>query len=133
MTTWKRRWSSFPLVWGRMIMPMSLGCAYWAAYHGWGVLSGRGLGSLLAGPIGDVIGVVSVLTAVLLTAGWWARHMGWMRHGIILTACLLGSTSITIWATAGVGNISAGYNVGWAIMAGLAWLIEVRDARPGRP
>lgn len=133
MTAWARRLSSFPLVCGRMIMPMSLGCAYWAAYNAWVVLTGRGLGTLLDGPIGTVLGAMSLLTAVLLTSGWWWHRMRWMLHGIILTACLLGTTSIAIWATPGVGNISAGYNVGWAVMAALAWLIEVRDARPERP
>lgn len=51
MTAWMRRWSSFPIVWGRMIMPMSLGSAYWALYNGWVVLTNRGLGALLAGPM----------------------------------------------------------------------------------
>lgn len=133
MTVWARRWSDFPLVRGRIVMPMSLGCAWWTAYNAWVVLSGQGLGSLLGGPLGRIIGVMSLATAVLLTAGWWARAMAWMRHGIILTACLLGATSVAVWASPGVGNISGGYNVGWMGMCGLAWLIEVRDARPSRP
>lgn len=132
MTAWARRWSEFPLVFGRMIMPMSVGCAWWALYNGWAVLSGQLIGRLLAGPVGEVIGVVSLVTGVLLCAGWWARYMAWMRAGIILTACLLGSTSAVLVAE-GVGIISAGYNVPWMAMAGLAWLIEVRDTRAARP
>lgn len=114
-------------------MPLSLGCAWWALYNGWVVLTGRGLGMILDGPTGTALGSLSLFAGVLLVAGWWARRLAWMRHGMILVACLLGGTSITLFAESGVGNISAGYNLPWCAAAAGAWLIEVRDARPNRP
>ncbi len=126
-------WRDFPLVWGRVIMPMSLGCAGWTAYNAWVTLAGRGLGSLLSGHIGMLLGGLSAITSVLLVAGWVMHRFDWMRHGILLTACLLGATSITVWSTAGIGNISGGYDIPWLIMCAVAWLIEVRDVQPGRP
>lgn len=126
-------WRDSPLVWGRVIMPMSLGCAGWTAYNAWVILTGQGLGSLLSGPVGMLLGVVSALTSVLLVAGWVMHRSDWMRHGILLTACLLGATSITVWSTSGIGLIGGGYNVPWLAMCAVAWLIEVRDVQPGRP
>ena len=133
MSGWQRRWSEFPLVWGRMIMPLALGCFLWAAYHGWVILTDRGLGKLLDGPVGDIIGLTAVLAAVLLTAGWWARRIHWMQHGLVLVACLLGSTSLVLLAEPGVGSISAGYNLPWAVAVAGSWLIEVRDSTASRP
>lgn len=132
MTTWVRLWREFPLWRGRLVMPMSVGCVMWTAYHGFVILTGQGLGRLLEGPVGDVLGAVSILTALVMTLGWWLRRMDWMQHGMVLTACLLGATTATLWGE-GVGIISGGYNVPWLVMTGLAWLIEVRDPRPGRP
>lgn len=132
MTAWARRWSEFPIVWGRMIMPVALGCAAWTAYNAWVVLTGRGLGTLLDGTTGLAIGLVSAVVSVMLVAGWVLRLGSWMRQGMLLTACLLVATSVTILAETGVGNISAFYNVPWAVLVGTSWLIEVRDKRPER-
>jgi len=125
-------WPSFDVLGGRTIMPVAFGCMLWAAYNGWVLLMGRGLGMLLGGPSGVIIGTLSAGVAVLLLAGWWLRKGAWMREGMLLTSVLLFATSVTIWATPNVGNISAGYNVPWGVLVFVSWLIEVRDKRrPG--
>lgn len=133
MTTWRRWWSTFPVIWGRVIMPMALMSAWWAAVMGLSILTDRGLGTLMQGAIGEIIGAVSTAAAVLLIAGWWIRSITWLRHGLMLTACVSGATTATLFAEFGPLNVSAWLATPWLIGCGLAWLIEVRDAHSGRP
>jgi len=129
MTTWARWWSTFPLVWGRMVMPLAIMASMWSAFIAVAVLTDQAMGRMLAGPIGEVIGAVAALACGLLVGGWWARSMWALRQGLILTACFSGAVTCTLLAEFGTWSVSAWLASPWIVGCALAWLIEVRDQR----
>jgi hypothetical protein len=122
---------------GRRPQPFLLGLSAMSAWMGYWLVMGAATGALLQGPVGVALGLALILSAVLMTAGWWSeRHSDWMTHGMLLSGAM--------WAALGGANlyagqiVSGGVSLGIAFMAGGSWLAEVTDtatgvAAPGPP
>lgn len=129
MSRWVRWWSSFPLVWGRMVMPLALMTSMWAAFIAVSVPTNQAMGRLLSGPVGEIIGVAAASACLLLVCGWCARSMWALRQGLLLSACFSGGVTATLVAEFGPLSVSAWLASPWIVGCGLSWLIEVRDHR----
>ena len=92
----------------------------------WSNLIGGGL--ILTGLLGNIVGVIALLSCVFLTAGWWFRNEWFAEWGLLL--------AVGCWSTRAMFSILhdsettlAGplLSVAWAVGAGGAYILERYD------
>jgi len=80
---------------------------------------------------GDVLGVVAVLAAVLLTVGWWGRSDRAAEWGLLLAAGVWAQRAaavlLTDTVTFGTVELTAGLSASWAVGAAGAYWLERAD------
>lgn len=113
------------LVFDRQVRPGALWLMVFTTYASAAGILGR---SLQPAPWPDLTGIVGLLAAGALAAGWWARSTAAMSAGL-LTCCWLWATiaAAVVSATGTIWSVSAWSAGCWAGLAGLLWLRDRRE------
>lgn len=113
---------------GRAVMPGSLILSVVTAVLGLNAVLGRT--SHLDGAWEDIAGMIALLTAGALWAGWWGRSLLAMLAGLIGAVWTWSFTAVTVVAATGDPfSLSAWISGCWAMLAGLLWLRDRRETR----
>lgn len=115
-------------VFNRQVRPFSFALSLTMAQLAWSILTKSTIGQALDG-IGQVVGLVSVISCVSLFVAFWARSDKAMTWGLLLATGVWTSATAILVMDIGLtpSTMSAGC---WAIAAGGAWLLEVGDDAP---
>lgn len=88
------------------------------------------LGHLLTGPVGIVVGIAAMGTAILLTVGWWRESQTMIERGLFLSIGVWGTNSALLTIDAGLWDILTWLAIPWLLVSSASWWLEVRDKEP---
>ena len=118
MTTTDLPWTFF----GRKIKPFSLALSLTMLQLAWSILTKSTIGAALD-EIGQVVGMVAVVSFALLTGGFVFCKERWMVLGLLLASGAWSSAAAILWLDVGLTPSTASATC-WVIAAGGAWLLE---------
>lgn len=103
---------------GRDVRPATAVLTAWTGYIAILAIFGH---SLLTPPWSNIVGIVGVATAGILTAGWWAQSVAAMSLGLLSAAWVWATFALTASQVAPWWGASAMGCWAWAGLAGGLW------------
>ena len=112
---------------GRAVRPYALILSVVTFVFGVNAILGRT--THLSGVWEDICGIIAVLSAGFLWAGWWARSLRAMAAGLVTACWTWAFVAVHLIATTGdVWSLSAWISGCWSALAGLLWLRDRRGS-----